>query len=338
MNKKFCFSVFVLFLSLILTTGVWAAPWVNLRLTYDYTVHNYNAEAVYIKINGLELEGLEMPPIIMNNFTLVPAREVLETLGAVVDWKKETEEIYIAYEDDITIIKINSNNANCNGVIKEMPVPFKIINNKTMVPVRFISEAFGFGVNWVNDERTIYINSPEKIEPDLNLYSENEISSETVSSSDESASTNINNDSSSEILNQNSSNEEDEASLGVIGGADGPTSIYINSNSLSEIDFSDDFYYDRNMRNLIISSSCVSGGIDGVSELESGEDKKHYFSVSLAPGSNLSSGYYNIGDENIIRIDFLNNDGEMLICFNEKSSVSYKVYEEQGYIYIKPFT
>ncbi len=301
-SRSIIFNFAALGLSFCLTSGVYAAPWVNLKLNYDYSSHNYNAEAVYIKTNGIELNDLEMPPIIMNNFTLVPAREILEALGAVVDWKKETEELFIAYEDDIAIIKINSSQANCNGVIKEMPVPFKLINNKTMVPVRFISEAFGFEVNWVNDERTIYINSPQKIESEPNYNTENK-----------------------------------DVSVGIIGGADGPTSIYLNSNdSLAEISFGDDFYYDRNMRSLIISSSFIEK--DSISELADNTLKKHYFTADFKPDSSFQNGRCTVNDENIASIDFINDNGKIIICFNEKNSVNYKVYEEGDNICIKPFT
>jgi N-acetylmuramoyl-L-alanine amidase len=40
------------------------------------------------------------------------------------------------------------------------PAP-KIINNKTMIPVRFVAEAFGFKVEWVNETRVVRVTSPE---------------------------------------------------------------------------------------------------------------------------------------------------------------------------------
>lgn len=69
--------------------GVCAAnKYVNMTLTYDYTQHKYSAEEVFVAINGNKLTGLKMPPIVLNNFTLVPAREVFEAMGATVEWKR----------------------------------------------------------------------------------------------------------------------------------------------------------------------------------------------------------------------------------------------------------
>ena len=66
---------------------------VNMTLTYDYTQHKYSAEEVFVAINGNKLTGLKMPPIVLNNFTLVPAREVFEAMGATVEWKKDLEQV-----------------------------------------------------------------------------------------------------------------------------------------------------------------------------------------------------------------------------------------------------
>lgn len=369
MNKKVCFHFLALLFSFIILNNAFAAPWINLKLTYDFSTHNYKAEAVYIKVNGTALDSLEMPPIIMNNFTLVPAREVFEHIGAIVDWKKETEEIYIAYENDIAVIKINSKFANCNGVAVEMPLPFKIINNKTMVPVRFISEAFGFDVNWVNDERTIYINTPKK---EINAQNNNLPNNQNNQPLDNPQETHQNLPAAQELVNTNPTPamevgiaekiENDEVTqiadslIGTLisraieintesfsealSETDTGSSAYINTadfktDSLPEINFDENFYYDRNMKNLVISSSYISGGVDSI--VEQKKDKKHYFTFTLSQKADLKSGYYQIDDDNVTRIDFVNFNGEFTICFNEKNVSGYKVYEERGIVYFKPF-
>ncbi|MBR1736463.1 MAG: hypothetical protein IJ736_05550, partial [Firmicutes bacterium] len=66
-------------------------PYVNYNLRYDGANHAYNAQEVYIYINGEEIDNddLPMPPVIMGGNSLVPAREVFEKLGASVAWKSE---------------------------------------------------------------------------------------------------------------------------------------------------------------------------------------------------------------------------------------------------------
>lgn len=157
-RKNMIRKLFVtLILTMIFSINIVAAPWITMKITYNYNTYDYSAEAVYVNVNGKKLDNLPMEPIILNGTTLVPAREVCEAFGAIVDWKKETEEIYIAYEDSIVVLKINSTNANLNGINNTLSVPARIINNKTMIPVRFVSEAFNKKVDWSNDERTIFI-------------------------------------------------------------------------------------------------------------------------------------------------------------------------------------
>ena len=41
----------------------------------------------------------------------------------------------------------------------------EIINNRTMVPVRAVSEAFGAKVEWDNDNRTVHVDTGDSTEP-----------------------------------------------------------------------------------------------------------------------------------------------------------------------------
>lgn len=79
----------LLLIVIFMSTSVNAANrYVNLTLRYDYADHKYNAEEVFVAIDGKKLTNLTMPPIILNGYTLVPAREVFEGVGASVEWKR----------------------------------------------------------------------------------------------------------------------------------------------------------------------------------------------------------------------------------------------------------
>lgn len=54
--------------------------YINMTLTYDHQKHNYKAEEVIVEIKGKRLTNFTMPPIILNNYTLVPARDVFEAM------------------------------------------------------------------------------------------------------------------------------------------------------------------------------------------------------------------------------------------------------------------
>ena len=140
--------------------GVCAAnKYVNMTLTYDYTQHKYSAEEVFVAINGNKLTGLKMPPKVLNNFTLVPAREVFEAMGATVEWKKDLEQVYVKYNDKLVVIPIGSTKAYVNGQATTMQTAAKIINNKTMIPLRFVATSLGMQVSWDTKTRVADIDT-----------------------------------------------------------------------------------------------------------------------------------------------------------------------------------
>ncbi len=150
-----------LFINIFGVTAFATNKYVNLTLNYDWADHNYIAEEVFLNVNGQKLTGLPMPPIILNGYTLVPAREVFEKIGATVSWNKDREEVYVAKGANLLILKINSTDAHYNNKAVKMEIPAKLINSKTMIPVRFVSETFGYNVGWDKPTRTVLISEGE---------------------------------------------------------------------------------------------------------------------------------------------------------------------------------
>ncbi len=160
MKNKFIAAVlFLLFVMSFGTVVYGANRYINLNLTYDGKGHSYIAEEVFLNVDGEKLENLSMPPIILDSWSLVPAREVFEKTGAVVSWNPDREEVYVSRGSDFLVLKINSTTAFYNNKEADMSIPAKLINSKTMIPVRFVSETLGYDVVWENPTRTIYIDS-----------------------------------------------------------------------------------------------------------------------------------------------------------------------------------
>ena len=65
----------------------------------------------------------------------------------------------IYFEKTFTRVTLQINNtiARINDKIVTLDAPPTIINGRTMVPIRFISEAFGATVDWDNATRTVTI-------------------------------------------------------------------------------------------------------------------------------------------------------------------------------------
>lgn len=96
-------------------------------------------------------------PFTEDNRTLVPLRAVFSELGYKVDWNNNTSTATVTDGSKTLIIKPNDLYATVNGTKKALDVPAKLVNGRIMVPVRFISEAFGNIVFWDSENQTVII-------------------------------------------------------------------------------------------------------------------------------------------------------------------------------------
>ena len=102
-------------------------------------------------------------PIIINDRTMVPMRDIFEELNCSVAWNGDTQTIIAESGADVTItLEIGSNIMIKNGSEIVLDTPPQIINNSTMVPVRAISEALDLTVDWNGTERIVSIIKDER--------------------------------------------------------------------------------------------------------------------------------------------------------------------------------
>lgn len=107
-------------------------------------------------ING-ESKTLDSAPVIVDGRTLVPVRFISEAIGANVDWDAATSTAVITLDGKTIKLPIGAAAADIDGASVELDVPAQIINDRTMVPIRFISENFGANVGWDGDTRTVTV-------------------------------------------------------------------------------------------------------------------------------------------------------------------------------------
>ena len=104
-------------------------------------------ETIMIFLNGEKL-SFDQPPVIIDGRTLVPLRAIFEALGADVFWEDATKTVTAKKGHTVVSLVIGSKAITVNTTAKELDVPAQIINSRTLVPVRAISEAFGCDVGW----------------------------------------------------------------------------------------------------------------------------------------------------------------------------------------------
>ncbi len=202
----------------------------QLNLQYDGQNYVYQNRSVSVVINGHEVQTGEMPAIIFNSRTLVPAREVFESeaFNAEVQWNGEKKEVYITYQDNIIVLQINSSVALVNNESVQMDVPAKLIMDtskncsKTMIPLRFVSEHLDFDVDWDGENYIAYLN---------NIVQENNENSQNENITDDDV----------EVDNQEDSNnnQEEPAEEPTEESTEEPVQAEENSNSDDTISVDD---------------------------------------------------------------------------------------------------
>ena len=137
----------------------------NLRVTYKKPVQTIviilQIGNKNFTVNG-ETRTLDSPPVIKNSRTLLPIRAVVEALGGTVGWDATEKKVTVTLSSTTIELWIGKNTAMVNGVNKPIDpsnnkvVP-EIINSRTMLPLRFVTENLGCDVQWDGTTKTITI-------------------------------------------------------------------------------------------------------------------------------------------------------------------------------------
>ncbi|MDF9407406.1 copper amine oxidase N-terminal domain-containing protein [Pelotomaculum isophthalicicum JI] len=123
---------------------------------------------ISVVVNGKKLT-FDVQPVIENDRTLVPVRVIFEALDARVDWDEVTQTV-TAVKPGTEIKLVIGGGAYKNGTPVVLDVPAKLINNRTMVPLRFISESFGGQVLWDDQTQTAIVISPVNNSSNVDEY------------------------------------------------------------------------------------------------------------------------------------------------------------------------
>lgn len=127
-------------------------PWADsfgytyLQNGYRIYLSNTNVTPIEIYLNSAIIDFPDQQPITLNSRTMIPIRAVSESLGWNVSWGENV--VTITNNSHTLILYIGKNFYTIDSMRKTMDVPAQIINNRTMVPIRFVAEAFGYNVGY----------------------------------------------------------------------------------------------------------------------------------------------------------------------------------------------
>jgi hypothetical protein len=101
--------------------------------------------------------GRDTVPIISNGSTLCPIRAIIEAIGGSIAWDGSEQKTTLTLKTLKLELWINKKTAKVNGVSKNLSIAPQIINGRTMLPLRFVSEELGCNVLWDATDKIITI-------------------------------------------------------------------------------------------------------------------------------------------------------------------------------------
>lgn len=115
-----------------------------------------STEEISVLFDGQPL-SLEVAPQVVNGRTLVPLRAIFEALGAEVQWNSNEQSIIAIQGNTVLNLTIGRNTAFKNGTPVQLDASPQIVNGRTLVPLRFVSENLGAQVEWDGTTRQVSI-------------------------------------------------------------------------------------------------------------------------------------------------------------------------------------
>lgn len=116
------------------------------------------AEPIRVVVNGAPVHFANAQPTQVAGRVMIPLRGVLERLGASrIQWRPQQQAVVVNAPTGRMRLEIGSRTAMVDGQPVLLDVPPMILQNTTMVPLRFVSENLGARVDWLANTQTVYI-------------------------------------------------------------------------------------------------------------------------------------------------------------------------------------
>lgn len=140
--KKWTSLLFVVAVMLFLTANLASAQTLTPKLFLD----------------GKELSPAE-PPAVVGGYTMVPVRIVGENLGYEVGYDSGSKKVTVKNGSSVIVMTVGKKSATLDGKAVTLQAPPTAKSGTTLIPLRFVGEAFGLQVYWDNSNKSVFLYS-----------------------------------------------------------------------------------------------------------------------------------------------------------------------------------
>jgi len=155
---------------------------IALALSLPFSAAVFAQGNISIFIDGVELQ-MDVPPQIINDRVMVPLRVVSENFGWSAEWFEDSQGIelrqgipntqnFMTINMSIADPVVTFNVVDTDGaIVEDLPQrqetidsPPVIVGDRTLVPLRFVAEAFGYSAEWDEASRTVNLIDPAQFD------------------------------------------------------------------------------------------------------------------------------------------------------------------------------
>lgn len=111
-----------------------------------------------LTVNGKK-QSIDVAPLLKNDTTYVPIKYVLDSFGGQSEWNSTAKKITVMSGSTLLELTVGKKEFTLNGARKQSEVSPIIVDDRTLVPLRLVSEALGIDVKWEKKTKSITLES-----------------------------------------------------------------------------------------------------------------------------------------------------------------------------------
>ena len=138
-------------------------------------IKELNLDVVPVEVNEIYTSGItvkmnsrllyfDQQPIMEKDRVLVPFRKIFVSFGAEVNWDGENQIVTATKGEKSIVLQIDNPQIIVDGKTVLLDVPPRLVGQRTLVPVRAVSEGMGAKVSWHDERREVTISYLEVIQ------------------------------------------------------------------------------------------------------------------------------------------------------------------------------
>lgn len=111
-----------------------------------------------LSVNG-KSSVMDAAPVVQGGSTYLPVKYITDSFGGASGWDAKTGAITVRRGDRLLVLNLNKKDYILNGIRKTSTSAPISVSNRTLVPVRLVSEQLGLRVKWEQETKTATIES-----------------------------------------------------------------------------------------------------------------------------------------------------------------------------------